>query len=117
MTNLYFRGSWDEVRGKLKERYSQLTDDDLGFVEGKEDELLGRLQHKLGKSKEELQGELERLSQLQNGDTNVRPEIKPVDAARLNRRRTKREIQCRILISVLCSILILLLIFLWRSCA
>jgi uncharacterized protein YjbJ (UPF0337 family) len=37
------QGGWDEVKGKLKEKYNQLTDDDLGFVEGKEDELLGRL--------------------------------------------------------------------------
>jgi uncharacterized protein YjbJ (UPF0337 family) len=111
------QGGWDEVKGKLKEKYNQLTDDDLGFVEGKEDELLGRLQNRLGKSKEELQRELESLSKLQNGEANAGPKIKTVDAARLNRRRTKRDIECRILISVLCSIPMLLLIFLWRGCS
>ena len=59
MTKLEFKGGWNEVKGKLKQKYSQLTDDDLGFAEGKEDELLGRLQKKLGKSKEDLRSELE----------------------------------------------------------
>jgi uncharacterized protein YjbJ (UPF0337 family) len=49
------------VKGKLKQRYGQLTDNDLSFSEGKEDELLGRLQQKLGKSKEALRDEIEKL--------------------------------------------------------
>jgi len=49
------------VKGKLKQKYGQLTDDDLTFAEGKEDELLGRLQQKLGKSKEDLRKEIEGL--------------------------------------------------------
>ena len=49
------------MKGKLKQKYGQLTDDDLTFAEGKEDELLGRLQQKLGKSKEDLRRELESL--------------------------------------------------------
>lgn len=49
-----FKGKWKEAKGKLKQKYAQLTDDDLAYAEGKEDELLGRLQTKLGKSKEEL---------------------------------------------------------------
>jgi uncharacterized protein YjbJ (UPF0337 family) len=61
MTKLEFKGGWNEVKGKLKQKYSQLTDDDLGFAEGKEDELLGRLQKKLGKSKEDLRREIEEL--------------------------------------------------------
>jgi uncharacterized protein YjbJ (UPF0337 family) len=60
-TNLQIRGSWNELKGKLKQKYGQLTDDDLAFGEGKEDELLGRLQKKLGKSKEELRAEIERI--------------------------------------------------------
>ena len=44
MTKLQFKGSWNEVKGKLKQKYGDLTDDDLIFAEGKEDELLGRLQ-------------------------------------------------------------------------
>ena len=59
MTKLQFKGSWNEVKGKLKQKYGDLTDDDLIFVEGKEDELLGRLQQRLGKSKEELRREIE----------------------------------------------------------
>ena len=61
MTKLGFKGSWKETKGKLKQKYGQLTDDDLTFTEGKDEELLGRLQKKLGKSKEELRTELESL--------------------------------------------------------
>jgi uncharacterized protein YjbJ (UPF0337 family) len=61
MTNLQLKGDWNEVKGKLKQKYGQLTDDDLTFTQGKNDELLGRLQQKLGKSKEELRKEIERL--------------------------------------------------------
>jgi uncharacterized protein YjbJ (UPF0337 family) len=60
-TKLQMKGAWNEVKGKLKQKYSQLTDDDLSFAEGKEEELLGRLQQRLGKSKEELRTEIERL--------------------------------------------------------
>jgi uncharacterized protein YjbJ (UPF0337 family) len=58
MTKLELKGSWNEVKGKLKQKYAQLTDDDLAFAEGKDDELLGRLQQKLGKSKEDLRKEI-----------------------------------------------------------
>jgi uncharacterized protein YjbJ (UPF0337 family) len=61
MTNLRLKGSWNEIKGKFKHKYGQLTDDDLKFAEGKEDELLGRLQQKLGKTKEQLRTEIERL--------------------------------------------------------
>ncbi len=61
MTKLNFKGSWNEVKGKLKQRYAELTDDDLMFAEGKEDELLGRLQQRLGRSKDEVRKELEEL--------------------------------------------------------
>jgi uncharacterized protein YjbJ (UPF0337 family) len=61
MTNLQFKGNWNEVKGKLKQKYGQLTDDDLAFAEGKEDELLGRLQKRLGKSKEALRMEIESM--------------------------------------------------------
>ena len=61
MTNLQIKGSWNEVKGKLKQKYGQLTDNDLAFAEGKDDELLGRLQQKLGKSKEDLRKEIESL--------------------------------------------------------
>jgi uncharacterized protein YjbJ (UPF0337 family) len=61
MTKLGFKGSWNEVKGKLKQKYAQLSDDDLAFAEGKEDELLGRLQQKLGKTKEDLRREIENM--------------------------------------------------------
>lgn len=47
-------GNWKELKGKLKQKYAMLTDDDMLLVEGKQEELLGRLQAKLGKSKEEM---------------------------------------------------------------
>lgn len=49
------------MKGKLKQKYADLTDDDLLFAEGKEEELLGRLQQRLGKSKEEIRKELEEV--------------------------------------------------------
>lgn len=61
MNKLQFKGGWNEVKGKLKQKYGQLTDNDLTFAEGKDEELLGRLQTRLGKSKEELRKEIEGL--------------------------------------------------------
>ena len=58
MNNLQIKGTWNEAKGKLKQKYAQLTDDDLLFVEGKEDELYGRLQNRLGRTKEEIIKEL-----------------------------------------------------------
>ncbi len=60
-TKLNIKGNWNELKGKLKQKYSKLTDDDLLFTEGKEDELLGRLQKKLGKTKEEVRSMIEDL--------------------------------------------------------
>jgi uncharacterized protein YjbJ (UPF0337 family) len=61
MTKLELKGNWNELKGKLKQKYAQLTDDDLKFAEGKEEEWYGRLQQRLGKSKEELRREIEEL--------------------------------------------------------
>ena len=47
-------GNWEEQKGKLKQKFAKLTDDDLLFIEGKKEEMMGRLQVKLGKTKEEL---------------------------------------------------------------
>ena len=47
-------GNWNIVKGKLKQEFGNLTDDDLAYVEGQEDELLGRIQKKTGKAKDEL---------------------------------------------------------------
>lgn len=61
MNKLRLKGSWNEVKGKLKQKYGQLTDNDLTFAEGKDEELLGRLQNRLGKSKDDLRKEIENL--------------------------------------------------------
>ena len=54
MNTTELKGKWDEQKGKLKQKYATLTDNDLMFEEGKKDEMMGKLQIKLGKTKEEL---------------------------------------------------------------
>ena len=54
MDDLRFKGKWNQLKGKAKQQWANLTDDDLQFAEGKEDELYGRLQEKTGKSKDEI---------------------------------------------------------------
>jgi uncharacterized protein YjbJ (UPF0337 family) len=54
MNKTELKGNWNEQKGKLKQKFANLTDDDLLFAEGKKDEMLGILQKKLGKTKEEL---------------------------------------------------------------
>jgi uncharacterized protein YjbJ (UPF0337 family) len=61
MSKLQFKGTWNEIKGKLKQKYGELTDDDLTYAEGKDDELLGRLQKRLGRTKDELRAEMEKL--------------------------------------------------------
>jgi len=58
MNKLEIKGSWNEVKGKLKQKYAHLTDNDLLLVEGKEDELLGRLQKAIGSSKDAIRAEI-----------------------------------------------------------
>ena len=54
MDKLELKGKWNELKGKIKQEHGHLTDDDLKYEDGKDDELLGRLQQKLGKGKDEL---------------------------------------------------------------
>jgi uncharacterized protein YjbJ (UPF0337 family) len=61
MNSLQIKGSWKEIQGKLKQKYAQLTDNDLMFTEGKEDEMLGRIQKRIGKTKEDIKREIESL--------------------------------------------------------
>ena len=63
MTNLELKGNWNVIKGKLKQQYAMLTEDDLVYVHGAEDELFGRLQLKLGKTKQEIIDLVERLKQ------------------------------------------------------
>lgn len=61
MEKLSIKGNWNELAGKLKREFANLTDDDLLLKEGKEEELLGRLQQKLGKTKEQIRKLIEKL--------------------------------------------------------
>jgi uncharacterized protein YjbJ (UPF0337 family) len=54
MNTTEIEGAWNELKGKLKKKYATLTDNDLMYAEGKKDEMLGKLQIKLGKTKEEI---------------------------------------------------------------
>lgn len=54
MDRLELKGSWNELKGKIKQAYGDLSDDDLTYEEGKEDELYGRLQSKTGKTRDEV---------------------------------------------------------------
>jgi uncharacterized protein YjbJ (UPF0337 family) len=54
MNNIELKGNWNEQKGKLKQKFASLTDNDLMFEEGKREEMFGKLQVKLGKTKEEL---------------------------------------------------------------
>lgn len=53
-SSLNIKGNWDIIKGKLKQEYAHLTDEDLEYADGKGDELIGRLQDKLGKGKSEV---------------------------------------------------------------
>ena len=61
MNKLTVEGNWNEIKGKLKQKYGDLTDDDLTFAKGKEEEMYGRLQKKLGKTKEEILKDIEEV--------------------------------------------------------
>ena len=55
MTTLELKGNWNVVKGKLKQKWGSLTDDDLRFVEGQEDELIGRIQRRTGQKREAVE--------------------------------------------------------------
>jgi len=61
MTKLEIKGQWNEVKGSLKQKWAQLTDDDLLFEEGKEEELLGRIQQRTGETKDAVREFIARL--------------------------------------------------------
>ncbi|PWK73817.1 uncharacterized protein YjbJ (UPF0337 family) [Mucilaginibacter oryzae] len=54
MDKLEIKGGWNELKGKIKQAYGDLTDDDLAWQEGKDDETLGKIQQKTGKTRDEL---------------------------------------------------------------
>lgn len=55
------KGNWNQIKGKIKAKYGDLTDDDLTYVEGKEDELIGRIQERTGKAKDEIKNYIDSL--------------------------------------------------------
>lgn len=61
MNTTDLKGNWNELKGKLKQQYADLTDDDLLYVEGKEDELYGKIQQRVGKSKDEVKKMIDKL--------------------------------------------------------
>ncbi|OYD42303.1 CsbD family protein [Sphingobacterium cellulitidis] len=61
MDSLDLKGKWNILKGKVKQKYADLTDDDLLYVEGKEDELYGKLQEKTGKTRDEVKSWLKDL--------------------------------------------------------
>lgn len=64
MNKLEFKGNWNIVKGRLKQKWGQLTDDDLDYVEGKEDELLGRIQKRTGESQEVVERTVEEYNRV-----------------------------------------------------
>lgn len=56
------KGNWNLIKGKIKQEYGDITDNDLQYMEGKEEELLGRLQKKMGKTKEELKDYIDKIA-------------------------------------------------------
>jgi uncharacterized protein YjbJ (UPF0337 family) len=61
MNTTEIKGDWEIQKAKLKQRFADLTDNDLMFLEGKKDEMFGKLQVKLGKTKEELRTILDKI--------------------------------------------------------
>lgn len=57
---LEIKGNWNEIKGRLKKKYADLTDDDLTYIDGREDEIIGKIQQKTGRSRDEIIQELRR---------------------------------------------------------
>jgi uncharacterized protein YjbJ (UPF0337 family) len=63
MTTLEIKGDWNITKGKLKQKWAKLTDDDLKFVDGKHDELVGRIQKRTGETKEAVEKAIKATSE------------------------------------------------------
>ena len=59
MNKLEMKGNWNNVKGKLKQKWASLTDDDLKFEEGHQDELIGRIQRRTGQTREQVEKALD----------------------------------------------------------
>lgn len=62
MTTLEIKGDWNIAKGKLKQKWAKLTDDDLQYVEGKHEELMGRIQKRTGETREAVEKALKEAS-------------------------------------------------------
>jgi uncharacterized protein YjbJ (UPF0337 family) len=65
MDRLEIKGNWNQLKGKIKEKWGDLTDDDLTYEEGREDQLIGRIQERTGRARDEIVSEINRLSETQ----------------------------------------------------
>ena len=63
MDDLRIKGKWNEIKGKLRQKYAELTDDDLQYAEGQDEELVGRIQQKTGRAKDEVRAEIRKWSE------------------------------------------------------
>lgn len=63
MDKLEIKGKWNQIKGSMKKKYGELTDDDLMYVKGEEDQLLGKLQERTGKTRQELIKEINSLDE------------------------------------------------------
>ncbi len=67
MNTLKMKGNWNVVKGKLQQRWGELTNDDLSYVEGQETELVGRIQHRTGESREAVEEALDKACESCSG--------------------------------------------------
>lgn len=88
MNKLEIKGNWNIAKGKVKQKWASLTDDDLQFIEGKEDELIGRIQKRTGETREAVE---EVLAEYSNDDhpAKARPASEPSSAVRYGERPFK----------------------------
>lgn len=73
MNSDIFQGNWKIAKGKLKQRWADLTDDDLNYVEGKEEELFGRIQRRTGQGRDAIERYLRDEKVYREADTSARP--------------------------------------------
>ncbi len=76
MTNIEMRGDWNIAKGKLKQKWAQLTDDDLRYVEGKQDELIGRIQKRTGQTRDAVAQAFKEAC-AEDAVTQTKPVIRP----------------------------------------
>lgn len=71
MTTLEIKGDWNIIKGNLKQKWAKLTDDDLQFIEGKQDELVGRIQKRTGESSEAVEAAIKEYRAALTAQTNI----------------------------------------------